>query len=346
MERSIVLKQNQGFLLNDKVNIAYYSGIDHVEGFLLLSKTPVLFTDARYFLAVKEQLANSEIRPLLFNGLEDVKKEIEKQKIEKLFIDYSLTSLKDYKEYKKFGVKIKDGEKILTLNKSVKNKEEISCIKKACEITEKAFYYTLKKVKEGMTELEFKKILVDKMKSLGATDESFETIVAFNKGSAIPHYQTGNVVLKKNMPILCDTGCIYNGYMSDFTRTVYFGTPDKKFIECYNSVLKAQLKAIEEIKAGYTLKQADAVARDSLKKDKLDKYFTHSLGHGIGREIHEYPSLSPKKEGKLKLKQVFSIEPGVYFDNQFGIRIEDTVVLYKSGIKPLFNDSKELLIIN
>ena len=126
---------------------------------------------------------------------------------------------------------------------------------------------------------------------------------------------------------------------------MFFGNPDKEFIDCYDAVLKANEIAEQKIKCGTLTDEADGFAREYLKEKGLDKYFTHSLGHGLGLEIHEYPTLSFRKKDEITEKMLFTIEPGVYLEGKFGIRIEDTVLLTKDGVKRLFTDSKELKII-
>jgi Xaa-Pro aminopeptidase len=202
----------------------------------------------------------------------------------------------------------------------------------------------LEEVKEGVTELELKEKLLTFYGELGAQGESFDTIVAFGKNSAVPHHQTGVTVLERGMPILIDTGCLVDGYASDFTRTVYFGKPTKEFISAYNAVKQANEYAIENIKDGTYTDQADGYARAVLKKYGLEEYFTHSLGHGLGLEIHEYPTLSIKRKDRLENKMLFTIEPGVYFDGKFGIRIEDTVLL-DGKAERLYTDKKDLIIL-
>ena len=142
-----------------------------------------------------------------------------------------------------------------------------------------------------------------------------------------------------------DFGCVYKGFLSDMTRTLYFGTPTEKFLTVYDKVKTAHLTAVKNITSGMTCKQADAIARDLLKKDGLDKFFTHSLGHGIGVKIHEYPSLSPRCGEILKDGAVFSVEPGVYLEGEFGIRIEDTVTLVNGKCVSLMKSDKDLLVI-
>ena len=140
-------------------------------------------------------------------------------------------------------------------------------------------------------------------------------------------------------------GCTVDGFCSDLTRTSYFGKPTEKFIKCYQAVKEANEIAEQKIKSGETAKQADAYARKHLKEYGIDKYFTHSLGHGLGLYVHEYPALSKRRNDKLKTGMVFTVEPGVYFDGEFGIRIEDTVLLTENGVKRLYSDDKELLIL-
>ena len=140
-------------------------------------------------------------------------------------------------------------------------------------------------------------------------------------------------------------GCTVNGYSSDITITAYFGKPSEKFIEYYQAVLDANVLAEQNISAKMTARQADAIARDFLKAKGLDEYFTHSLGHGIGLDVHEYPTLSPKKDDELEDGMVFSVEPGVYLDGEFGIRIEDTVLLQGGRVERLFTDDKNLKIL-
>ena len=141
-------------------------------------------------------------------------------------------------------------------------------------------------------------------------------------------------------------GALVGGYMSDITRTVYFGEPDEEFKNRYRAVLYANVIAEQKIVAGVTAKEADAFARDYLKEEGLDKYFTHSLGHGVGYEIHEFPTLSKRSDAIIEENMVFTVEPGVYFDGKYGIRIEDTVVVKDGRVKRLFSDDKSLYIVN
>lgn len=342
---NLPILDKEAYLITDRLTREYLTGIKLAEGYLLQSKIPTYFVDARYFSAVKPIIEKNGMTAKLYTGLECIKSELQSQRIKKLYINYDTVTLTEYAEYLKLGVKVLDGSRVLKLERAVKKPFELESIKKACEITEKAIHSIIKDFKKGVTESDIKTKLESQMLSLGADEIAFETIVAFGANSAVPHHQTGETELEENSVILIDTGCKINGYCSDITRTFFFGAPDEKFLSYYDSVLKANIKAIEDIREGMTTDKADNIARALLKDKGLDKYFTHSLGHGVGLEIHEFPTLSPRQSEVLKEGMVFTIEPGVYLDGEFGIRIEDTVVLEQGRVKRLFTDSKELLII-
>ena len=231
---------------------------------------------------------------------------------------------------------------------TVKNEWELENISKACEIAEKAFLALLPEIKEGMTETEVVALLEYNMRKLGAQGLSFEPIVAFGPHAAVPHHETGSTKLRFGEEILIDFGCKVNGYCSDITRTFLFGDDGKheEFKKAYAAVLQAHELAKEQITSGMTGAEADAVAREYLKSQGYGELFTHSLGHGIGLNVHEYPSVSPRNTtSKLVDGMVFSDEPGVYKAGEYGIRIEDTVTLKDGKIKSFMSLTDRKLII-
>jgi Xaa-Pro aminopeptidase len=185
------------------------------------------------------------------------------------------------------------------------------------------------------------------MRKEGASGTSFDTIVAFGENSSVPHHETGERRLKFGDIVLIDFGCKYNGYCSDCTRTFLFGDDGKheEFKKAYAHVLKAHMLVKEKLTPEMGCRQADGIAREYLKEQGLDKYFTHSLGHGIGINIHEYPTVSPKSDSILKNGMVFSDEPGVYLEGKFGIRIEDTITLKGGKVISLTDTDKNLIIL-
>ncbi len=228
---------------------------------------------------------------------------------------------------------------------AIKSDEELKNIKKACDIAEKSWLAVLPFIKEGITEKQLAAELEYNFRKNGAGGTSFDTIVAFGKNAAVPHHETGDTKLKKNECVLMDFGCTYKGYCSDMTRTMFFGTPDEEFEKVYLAVLLAHKTAAEKIKAGITGKDADKYARDVLDSLGYGKYFTHSLGHGIGVNIHEFPTLSPKGEATLEDGMVFSDEPGVYINGKFGVRIEDSCYMLDGKFHTFMKDDKSLVVI-
>ncbi len=340
--KKLPLKDRQAYLITDKLTQEYLSGIKLNDGVLIYCGHTAYFIDARYFSAVKSRIEEKGLTPKLYLGLDSIKQFLEENKIIKLYLDFDKTTLSEFNEYKVLGVKLLDGSSALKRARSIKDEFELENVKKACKIAQTAMQNIQNRLTKGVTENEIKNLLEKDMLSCGADDVSFDTIVAFGKNSAVPHHETGDSVLEENSVVLIDMGCKVKGYCSDITRTFFYGEPTERFINCYNAVLKANLTAIDNIKDGDLTNVCDGYARSSLKEDRLAEYFTHSLGHGVGLEIHEFPTLSPKKSDKLENGMVFTIEPGVYFDGEFGIRIEDTVVLENGKVKRLFSDDKKL----
>lgn len=340
------LDEKSVYLFTDRLTRKYLSGVDVAEGFLIVHNGgAICLTDARYYYAAKQDFAAVGIETVKYGGIETLSQTIKSLNKENLLIDFTKETVKDYQDYIEFGLNVLDCSIELSKIRAVKTQSEIEKIKKACTIAEKAFYQGIKNLKVGVSENQIKVEIENAIKEFGGDGASFDIIVAFGKNAAVPHHVTGETVLENDQCVLVDMGAIVDGYMSDLTRTVFFGKPDQKFIDCYEAVKRANELAQAQITSGMTTNQADAVSRSFLQSKGLAEYFTHSLGHGVGLEIHEFPTLSPKRADELKENFVFTIEPGVYFDGQFGIRIEDTVVIKNGKIERLFADSKELLIL-
>ena len=177
----------------------------------------------------------------------------------------------------------------------------------------------------------------------GADGPAFEPIVAAAENSAFPHHQTSDKKIKNGEILLIDFGARYKGYCSDMTRVVSLGKPGSEVIAVFKKVLTAQKLALAKIRAGIRGKEADQFARGYLSEQKLSRYFNHSLGHSLGLNIHESPSLSPSETEELKAGMVLTVEPGVYLPGRFGIRIEDCVVITENGSENITHSPKELL---
>ena len=325
--------------------LRYITGIEPENGCAIVDKDGVtLYTDMRYMEAAEKLLAGTDVKPVLYNQGELLKR---LAAYESVGISFDQTTHSEYLALEKAGVKMKNIDGAYEQAMSVKNEWELNNIAKACQIAEDAFNALLPEIKEGMTETEVAALLEYKMRAFGAQGLSFETIVAFGAHAAVPHHETGLAKLKFGDEILIDFGCKVNGYCSDITRTFLFGDDGKHegFKKAYAHVLAAHNLAQEKITSGMTGKQADAIARDYLKENGYGELFTHSLGHGIGLNVHEKPSISPKGEQILCDGMVFSDEPGVYKAGEYGIRIEDTVTLENGKIKSFMGKTQKTLMI-
>ena len=322
----------------------YLTGFSSSFGYVLSDKNgSTFYTDPRYLEAAEKLLKGSEITVKKFATT-----------IEQLLAPYKQVAVPvervgylDYKKLQDCGLEIVDSSAAFTQAMSVKEDYEIDYIKKACEITDSAFVQLLSEIKEGMTENEVAAILEFLMRKGGASGASFDTIVGFGENSSVPHHETGIRKLRFGDVVLIDFGCKFEGYCSDCTRTFLFGD-DKKhgdFKTAYDHVLEAHMLVKQRLKSGMTGREADAFARDCLKGYGLDGLFTHSLGHGIGLNIHEFPRISPKSEDKLVNKMVFSDEPGIYIPGNYGIRIEDTIMLENDRVLSLTDSDKKLIIL-
>ena len=200
-------------------------------------------------------------------------------------------------------------------------------------------------IKPGMAELEVANELEFFMRKSGAASSSFDIIVASGWRSALPHGVASDKIIETGDFVTMDYGALYNGYISDITRTVAVGEPSEKLREIYDVVLEAQLRAMNGIKPGMTGVEADALARDYITEKGYGEYFGHSLGHGIGLEVHEGPGLSSRSKAELKPGMVVTVEPGIYLPGVGGVRIEDDILITESGNETLMHSTKDLIIL-
>lgn len=342
-----------GVFISSTSTIEYLTGYsnfskDEREGYLLIGEDfQYIITDGRYTEAIKKEVAHFTLFERGYNKkTADLFKKL-KNKITSLGIEENNLTVSEYKIIKKHFNKLKHFE--VSHLRSFKQKDEIEKIKKACNLSDLAFDYILKKIKIGITEKEIARELEKFIKENGA-EFSFPPIVAFGKNSSVPHHQTGDTKLKDGDTVLLDLGAKVEGYCSDMTRSVVFGKAFQKQKNIYDTVLKAQQKAVEfvnkQTKSGKKVKasEVDKIAREYIKSKGFPD-IPHSLGHGIGLEVHEHPYLSPKSKEVLKMGMVFSIEPGIYIPNFGGIRIEDLYVIEKNGLKQITTSSKEIIEI-
>ncbi len=323
----------------------YLTGFYATDGYAVLDESGcTLIVDSRYFEAAEHDLKESPVK-VTEGGYKKALELLSGKK--KLGVPFAFTSANRYLALQKEGFTLSDCMPALKNAMIFKSEEELSYIQKACEIAEDGLNALLPQLKEGMKESDVAALLEYNMRSFGASGTSFETIVAFGENGSVPHHETGARELQFGDPVLIDFGCKYKGYCSDCTRTFLFGDDKKhsEFKEVYEHVYAAHELVKEKLVAGMTGKEGDAIARDYLESKGLGKYFTHSLGHGIGLQIHEYPLLSPSGEDVIQDNMVFSDEPGVYLAGKLGIRIEDSVTMKDGKVVSFMNKTERKLVI-
>ena len=323
----------------------YITGFYSTDGYVVYDgKTCTFVADLRYFEAAGDALKDSAIR--VVEGSFDRALSLVAG-CKTLGVPYPFVSRAACARLEERGFALTDCMPALREAMKVKSAYELDCIARACDMAEEGLLHTLPRIKEGMTERELAAVLEYEMRMQGADGTSFETIVAFGKGSSVPHHETGDTKLKFGDVVLIDFGCKTQGYCSDCTRTFLFGDDGRHeaFKKTYAAVLEAHERVKETLVSGMTGREADAIARDLFAAKGLDKYFTHSLGHGIGLQIHEYPVLAPRGEEVLTDGMVFSDEPGLYFAGEYGIRIEDSICLENGKVRSFMNKTAHGLLI-
>ncbi len=225
-------------------------------------------------------------------------------------------------------------DELFSKKRIVKDSSEIKNVKKACEIVSLVFETVKNKTVAGMTELDLH-FEIEKEFATRHVVQSFKTIVACGENSANPHHVSGKRKIRKNDIVLIDMGCIYNGYCSDLTRTFFIGTPKREFKKVWDIVKLAHDTALKNVKEGINTSDIDSFARNIIKQNGYGKKFIHTTGHGVGLDIHEAPTIGQNSKQTLQSGMIITIEPGIYLQNKFGVRIEDTVLVTKNGYKVL-----------
>jgi Xaa-Pro aminopeptidase len=349
----------QAALITSPVNRRYVTGFKSSYGMVLVTKTRKYFlTDSRYYEKALADVSNCKV--VLADEVREPGQGL-KARLEHIFMKHSIESLLIEDSYvtvaglarseKMFPlIEIDSSPRLsdlLTKKRAVKTRDEILKIESAQRIAERAFAKLITKLKPGITEKQVAAILGYYMLELGADGIAFDIIAASGKNSAIPHATPTNKQLEDGEFLIMDFGAVVDGYHSDMTRTVVIGKPTETMKRVYDAVWAASTDAMEAVRADITGKLLDNIARTTLEAWGYEPYFTHSLGHGVGLEVHEKPQLSLKAKTGMSLREnmVVTIEPGVYIPGKFGVRIEDMVVVGKKGCVNLTKTPKKLIQI-
>ena len=329
-------------------HLRYLSGFSGSSGLGIVTRRSAwLITDGRYAEQVKSEVHNWKVI-ISTAGLFE---ELERQNILRtgwrVGFDGNSLLYTQFKDLKRAMPSVKFLPKVDCIEQiaAVKEPKEIDAIKRAVSITDTVFTEILDLIKPGVTEIDIAAEISYRQRRHGAEGDAFETIVASGERSALPHGRASAKKLKRGELVTLDFGCVVDGYHSDMTRTVALGAPSAEARTIYEVVAVAQRKAIEAAKSGMAAKALDAVARDHIKEHGYDKYYRHSLGHGLGLQIHEPPRISVLSKATLVTGNVITIEPGVYVPRFGGVRIEDDVVITNGSCEVLNRSPKELLIL-
>ena len=338
-----------GAIIFNELNQYYLSGFSFTDGLLLITqKSAELITDFRYYEMAQKgadpafTVSTPESKDEYINGV------ILRDEVKTLGFEGDFLSFNTYNTYKERYPSVEFvniGDTIEQL-RQIKSADEIAIIQKAQDITDAAFSHLLGVINVNMTEIEVAAELEYFMRKSGADGPSFDTIAVSGDASALPHGVPRNVKLKKGFLTL-DFGAKYKGYCADMTRTVVIGKADSEIKKLYNTVLSAQLAALDFLKEGQDCGEADKVARDIIDSEKeYAGAFGHSLGHSLGLQVHEAPGLSKRYMGyKMRCGELYSVEPGIYLYGKYGCRIEDIVAIEKDGIHNFTASTKEMIEI-
>lgn len=325
----------------------YLTGFTGTAGVAVITADHAFFiTDFRYTEQANEQIKGFEIIEQKSTLLEAVAQLVEDKQLTQLGFEQDAMTYAEYDRYASaLRAELVPTSGLVEKIRLIKTEDELTIIKQACKIADDAYEHILTFIKPGMTELDVSNELEFFMRKQGATSSSFDIIVASGTRSALPHGVATDKVIETGDFVTLDFGAYYNGYVSDVTRTLAVGQPSDKLKEIYQVVLDSQLLALEKIKPGMTGKEADAISRDYIASKGYGEAFGHSLGHGIGLEVHEGPGLSSRSDVVLEPGMVITIEPGIYLPGIGGVRIEDDALVTETGVEKLTHTSKELVIL-
>ena len=338
-----------GFIVTSPVNIFYLTGFRGIspterESILIFNPKATLIT-AKLYQAEASKLASKDLKIAIADERNRMSSLVAKILKGAKTVGFEEGDLKfsEYRHYKKLlkGAKFVPVKNLVEKLRIVKSADEVKKIEMAQKISQKAFAQIIKTLKVGQTESEISERLAKIIKDLGGQGLAFESIVAAGKNASLPHHKTGKTKVKKGQVLLFDFGTKYQNYCADLSRTVLVGKVADDIKNIYSLVQKAQREAIKKITHGIKSRKPHEHAVNIFKKENLHDYFLHSLGHGIGLEVHEAPHLRPKhkdqksKDEILKDGMVFSVEPGLYFPAWGGVRIEDLVTIKDGKAKVL-----------
>lgn len=339
-----------GVMITSAVNRRYYTGFPSSAGTLIASREKSVFIiDSRYAEAAEATIKNCEI--VLQDKLyEQIREWLNKLGIKALGIEGNSVSIGDYQSYREKlpGIEIPMNcvvSDAIARQRMIKTEAEAEAMQAAQTIADKTFAFVQELIRPGITEREIALEMEFYSRKNGSEGASFSFIIASGPNSSMPHAVPGDRKVQSGDFITMDFGCMVNGYCSDMTRTVAVGEITAKQREVYDLVLKAQLDSLAAIRPGALCRDVDAVARKLIDSSPYKGMFGHGLGHSLGLQVHENPRFNPQSEAVLEAGMVLSVEPGIYIPGEFGVRIEDCVLVTEDGYRNLMSSPKELIVL-
>ncbi|HZC21812.1 MAG TPA: Xaa-Pro peptidase family protein [Candidatus Binatia bacterium] len=353
LRQHLATSRFDALLLSHLPNIRYLCGFTGSAGLLLIEEAgSVFFTDVRYDTQAHEEVKHAKVVISRKSALQAVADYMGKRRrlakgwtigIESEH--FTVAEKNRLNKLRPSGFTLKDAPPIVERARMVKDEDEIEQIRAAVDLGAKLFDRALEVMRPGITEVEVAAEMELTARRGGAEEMSFPTIIASGARSALPHGRASDQAISSRSFVVCDFGVILSGYCSDQTRTVWVGKVANDARAAYEAVREAQQAAIHAVRPGITVGDVDSAARKVLQKAGLGRYFTHSTGHGVGLEIHEIPRVAQGQPEVLQPGMVITIEPGVYFPGEWGIRIEDMVVATDGGCEVLTPTGKEFLAV-
>lgn len=327
-----------GYIIADDTNILYFTSFLGGARMLVPREGKnVLYVYGVNYEEARETARNCRVELVKTgeNADKKVADEIEVLKLRR--VGFDTLSASAYLEFAKVlkGVKLKAKGKLIWELRSVKDETELRHMRRAAELTGEGMKVAFETIRPGLREYEVAAEIEYAMRRLGSWGVAFDTIVASGVRSAYPHGGCTDRKIRRGDLVVLDIGAKYQDYRADLTRTVTVGKPSSKQIRIHEVVREAQETAFQSVRAGVKACDIDAVARGLIEKEGYGEYFVHSLGHSIGLDIHEPPTLNPENKDKLKVGNVVTVEPGIYIVGFGGVRIEDTVLVRRGGAEKL-----------
>jgi len=318
-------------VVSNPLNIFYLTGFRGSAGAAVFCEAgAVLWVDPRYTLQAYDQAQGVDVIEEKGVLLKAAGRWLERKRFKLAGYDDGYLTCAVYRQLRGWApsnLRLKPAGGLVEELRCVKDASEIECIRQAGSLTASVFEELRQQIRPGARESDLAAEVEYRMRRGGADGAAFETIVASGPRAAWPHARASSKLLKKSELVIFDLGAILRGYAADMTRTIYLGAPSQRVRSLYNAVLEAHRWALEAALAGETTGNVDAAARRVLRLRRLEKFFTHSTGHGVGLEIHEKPRLARGERFRLQAGCVVTVEPGVYLQGLGGIRIEDTVLV-------------------